>query len=110
MADRKWIGEAIKRPGQLHRDLGVPLGKKIPEALLDAAAKREGKVGQRARLALRMREMNPWDVMHDDDGWWVVKESTHEKVHKTAHKSRAEAVRHQRALYAAEGMPKKGPY
>ncbi len=46
-----FIQRAIKRPGQLHRDLGVPAGKKIPASKLSAAAKRKGKVGQRARLA-----------------------------------------------------------
>jgi len=51
---KKWMQGAIKRPGQLHRDLGVPKGKKIPKTRLRAAAKRKGKVGQRARLALTM--------------------------------------------------------
>ena len=37
--------------GELHRDLGVPQGKKIPKSKLAAAAKRKGKVGQRARFA-----------------------------------------------------------
>ena len=46
-----WIAGAIRRPGQLHRDLGVPLGQRIPKGAIAAAAKRKGKVGQRARLA-----------------------------------------------------------
>ena len=46
-----WIAGAIKRPGQLHRDLGVPQGKKIPPGRIAEAARRGGKVGQRARLA-----------------------------------------------------------
>lgn len=50
-SQKNWISGAIKRPGQLHRDLGVPQGKPIPEAKLEAAAKRKGKVGDRARLA-----------------------------------------------------------
>jgi len=50
-----FIGKAIKRPGQLHRDLGVPQGQKIPAAKLAAAAKRGGKVGQRARLARTLK-------------------------------------------------------
>lgn len=54
----KWIGKAIKRPGQLHRDLGVPLGQRIPLTKLRAAAKRKGKVGQRARLAMTLRKMH----------------------------------------------------
>jgi len=54
---KKWIQAAIKRPGQLHRDLGVPAGKKIPAKKLAAAAKRKGKVGQRARLAQTLRRL-----------------------------------------------------
>ena len=46
-----FIQGAIKKPGQLHRDLGVPQGKKIPAGKLAAAAKKPGKVGQRARFA-----------------------------------------------------------
>lgn len=46
-----FIAGAIKKPGQLHRDLGVPQGKKIPAAKIAAAAKKPGKVGQRARFA-----------------------------------------------------------
>jgi hypothetical protein len=53
----KWIQGAIKRPGQLHRDLGVPQGQKIPSSTLAAAAKREGAVGQRARLAQTLSHM-----------------------------------------------------
>lgn len=52
-----WIDQAIKRPGQLHRDLGVPQDKKIPVGKLQAAAKQKGKVGQRARLALTLSKL-----------------------------------------------------
>jgi len=52
----KWLASAIKRPGQLHRDLNVPQGQKIPAGTLAAAAKRPGKVGARARLAQEMRK------------------------------------------------------
>jgi hypothetical protein len=51
MATKNWIQKAIKKPGALHKDLGVPAGKKIPSAKLAAAAKKPGKVGKRARLA-----------------------------------------------------------
>jgi hypothetical protein len=47
----KWIQKAIKKPGALHKELGVPEGKKIPSSKLAAAAKKPGKVGKRARLA-----------------------------------------------------------
>jgi hypothetical protein len=53
----KWISKAIRRKGQLHRDLGVPVNKRIPVAMLRSAAKRKGKVGLRARLALTLRKM-----------------------------------------------------
>jgi len=53
---KKWIQKAIKRPGQLHRDLNVPQGKKIPAAKLRAAAKKGGKIGQRARLAQTLKK------------------------------------------------------
>ena len=55
MAGRLDIDKAIKKPGQLHRDLGVPQGKKIPESMIDAAAKKPGKVGQRARFAQTLK-------------------------------------------------------
>lgn len=54
----KFIQKAIKKPGQLHRDLGVPQGKKIPKAKVAAAAKKPGKVGQRARFALTLAKMH----------------------------------------------------
>ena len=54
---KNWIAGAIKKPGQLHKDLGVPAGKKIPAAKLAAAAKKPGKVGQRARLAQTLKKM-----------------------------------------------------
>ena len=53
-----FIQRAIKRPGQLHRDLGVPQGKPIPQAQLQAAARRPGKVGQRARFAETLERMH----------------------------------------------------
>ncbi len=48
---KNWIAGATKNKGGLHRSLGVPMGKKIPEAKVEAAAKRGGKVGKEARLA-----------------------------------------------------------
>lgn len=53
----KWIQKAIKKPGALHKELGVPQGKKIPADKLAAAAKKPGKVGQRARFAKTLRGM-----------------------------------------------------
>ena len=53
----KWIQKAIKKPGALREELGVKEGKKIPEKKLAAAAKKPGKVGQRARLAETLKGM-----------------------------------------------------
>lgn len=58
MAKKKLnIKKAIKKPGQLHRDLGVPQGEKIPKNKIKAAAKKKGKVGQRARFALLLEKL-----------------------------------------------------
>jgi len=46
-----WIASAIKHPGALHRELGVPQGQKIPAKKLAAAAAKGGVEGKRARLA-----------------------------------------------------------
>jgi hypothetical protein len=51
----KWIQKAIKKPGALREALHVKEGKKIPMKKLDAAAKKPGKMGQRARLAKTLR-------------------------------------------------------
>jgi hypothetical protein len=52
-----FIARAIKKPGALHRDLGVPQGQKIPAGKMAAAAKKGGKVGQRARFAETLKGM-----------------------------------------------------
>lgn len=54
----KWIGNAIKHPGALHKQLGIPAGQKIPAKKLSAAAKKGGKLGQRARLAETLKKMH----------------------------------------------------
>ena len=50
-----WIKEAIKKPGALKKSLGVKKGEKIPAGKLAAAAKKPGKMGQRARLAQTLK-------------------------------------------------------
>jgi hypothetical protein len=56
---KKWIQNAIKpgKKGALHKQLGVPQGQKIPADKLAAAAKKGGKVGQRARLAMTLKKL-----------------------------------------------------
>ncbi len=57
-SNEKWIQGAIKKPGALRESMGVKEGEKIPESKLRAAAKKPGKTGQRARLALTLRKMS----------------------------------------------------
>jgi len=54
---KNWIASAIKKPGALKKELGVKAGEKIPAKKLAAAAKKSGKVGQRARLAQTLKKM-----------------------------------------------------
>jgi hypothetical protein len=56
MAER-WIQRAIKKPGALRAQLGAEKGKPIPAKKLAAAAKKPGKLGQRARLAQTLKKM-----------------------------------------------------
>jgi hypothetical protein len=55
---KKWIAKAIKKPGALHKEMGVPEGKKIPAKKLAKAAKSKGKMGKRARLAETLKKMH----------------------------------------------------
>lgn len=52
-----WIKGAIKKPGALRKSLGVKEGVKIPAKKLAAAAKKKGKLGQRARMALTLKKL-----------------------------------------------------
>ena len=56
-AKKKWIQKAISKPGALKKSLHVPTGEKIPASKLAAAAKKGGKVGQRARLAMTLSKL-----------------------------------------------------
>ena len=57
MAKKMFIKEAIKHPGALHKELHVPIGKKIPAAKLAKAAHAKGKLGKRARLAETLKKL-----------------------------------------------------
>ena len=54
---KKWIQNAIKKPGALRSALGVKGDKAIPAGKLAKAAKAPGKMGQRARLAQTLKKM-----------------------------------------------------
>lgn len=56
--EKHWIAGAIKHPGALHKELGVPEGKKIPAKTLAHAASKGGKLGERARLAETLEGMH----------------------------------------------------
>ena len=54
---KNWIAGAIKHKGALRKELGAKAGKPIPAGKLEAAAKKPGKLGQRARLAMTLKGM-----------------------------------------------------
>ena len=53
----KWIQSAIKKPGSLRKSLGAKKDEPIPAKKLSAAAKKPGKLGQRARLAQTLKKL-----------------------------------------------------
>tara|TARA_R100001530_G_scaffold342_1_gene521 strand:- start:53 stop:319 length:267 start_codon:yes stop_codon:yes gene_type:complete len=55
--DGKWIQKAKIKKGALRSQMGIKKGKKIPLSKLKAAAKKGGKLGKRANLALTFRKM-----------------------------------------------------
>ncbi len=55
---KMWIADAIKKPGSLRKELHVKKGKKIPAKKLNAAAKKKGIEGKRARLAKTLKSFN----------------------------------------------------
>ncbi len=58
MKKKNWIAGAIKKPGALHKELGVAQGKKIPASKLAKATKKGGKEGKRARLAETLKSFS----------------------------------------------------
>jgi hypothetical protein len=54
----KWIKKAIKHPGKLHRELGVPEGKKIPEKKMAKAAKsKSSAIRKEVALAKTLKKL-----------------------------------------------------
>ena len=54
----KWIQGMHMQKGALHKEMGVKQGEPIPEGRLEAAAKKGGKLGKRARLAMTLKRMH----------------------------------------------------
>ena len=53
----KWIQKAHIKKGALHKEMDMPAGKKIPKKKLEAAAKKPGLEGKRARLAETLEKL-----------------------------------------------------
>jgi len=59
MAKEKWIASAIKKPGALHKELGVKEGKKIPTSKLKKAEHSKNPTERkRANLAKTLKGFN----------------------------------------------------
>ena len=59
MAKEKWIKKAIKHPGKLHRELGVPEGKKIPaKKMAKAAHSKSPTIRKEVALAKTLKKMH----------------------------------------------------
>jgi len=58
MMAEKWIQKAIKHPGKLHRELGVPEGKKIPAKKMKKAEKSKNPtIRKEAALAKTLKKL-----------------------------------------------------
>jgi hypothetical protein len=56
---KKWISTAIKHPGKLHRELGVPKGEKIPaKKMAKAAHSKSPTVRKEVALAKTLRSFH----------------------------------------------------
>jgi hypothetical protein len=54
----KWIAKAVKNKGALHKELGVPVGKKIPKKKIEKAEhSKNPKERKRAVLAETLKHM-----------------------------------------------------
>ena len=54
---KDFIQKSIKKPGAFRQTFAIKKGKKIPASKLKAAAKKKGKLGQRARLAITLSKL-----------------------------------------------------
>ena len=55
---KDWIAGAVRHPGALHKELGVPEGEKIPKGKIAKAANSDNpKLAKRARLAETLGKM-----------------------------------------------------
>ena len=68
------------KKGALHRDLGVPVGKKIPMKKLMKAAHEKGIKGKRARLAVLFRKFKRTGKEKKGRGKKARKERQHQRT------------------------------
>lgn len=102
-----WIAAAIKKPGSLHKELGVAEGKKIPKAKLEKAAKHKGIEGKRARLAETLEGLHhgkKHDKKHssrklEEKVYKQIKSG--EKADEKVHKDIAKVLKHEKKEAAA---------
>lgn len=64
--DERWIQKAIKKPGALHTQLGVPADEPIPAAKLKVASEKGGKLGKRARLAMTLKRLKQETTLSEE--------------------------------------------
>lgn len=57
MDKKKWIQKAIRKKGSLRKTAKAKKGKNIPVATLRKLAKKKGKTGKRAKLALTLKKL-----------------------------------------------------
>jgi hypothetical protein len=55
---KKWIQTIGMKKGALSKQLGIPEKKDIPMKKLKKAAKKSGKLGRRARLAITLKKLS----------------------------------------------------
>lgn len=60
MRKQKWIQNTLppSSKGKLHKELGVPEGKKIPQKKLKSAEKEGGKIAKQAHLAETLKKLH----------------------------------------------------
>jgi len=58
MTKEKWIQKIHMKKGALRKELDAKPGKKIPAKKLEAAAKKGGTLGKRARLAETLKKLH----------------------------------------------------
>ena len=56
--EKKWIQKAISKPGALHKQLGVPEGKKIPSKKLAVKPGMSPKLKKRIILAKTLKKIS----------------------------------------------------